>query len=160
VIRYPFLSLALALALALSLPAAASAADAEAETKTLAQDILTKGAALFDTRDAGAMAATYTEEAELSLISKDKDTGRYKVENTHGRTAVERFYQDLFKDRKPGTTSRNAVEYARLVGSDLMIIHGKFTPDVAQGDALPFVQVRVKDGDHWLIQSLQIVLPG
>ncbi|MDR3638607.1 MAG: hypothetical protein P4L84_32680 [Isosphaeraceae bacterium] len=153
-IRYAFL------ALALLLPAVASAADAEAEAKVLAQDILTKGAALFDTRDASAMAATYVEEAELSLISKDKDTGRFKAENTHGRTSIERFYQDLFKDRKPGTTSRNVVEYARFVGTDVLIIHGKFTLDVTQGDALPFVQVRVKDGDKWLIMNLQIVLPS
>lgn len=146
--------------LVLLLPSVASAADAATEAKTLAQDILTKGAALFDTRDAAAMAATYTEEAEFTLISKDKDTGRFKAENTHGRTAIERFYQDFFKDRKPGTMSRNVVEYARLVGTDLLIIHGNFTPDVAQGDALPFVQVRIKDGDQWLIMSLQLVLPG
>jgi len=144
------------LALALLLPTAALAADPDA--KTVAQDILTKGATLFDTRDAAAMAATYTEEAELSLISKDKDTGKYKVENTHGRTSIERFYQDFFKDRKPGTTSRNVVEFAQSAGPDVLVIYGRFTPDVAQGTAFPFVQTRVKDGDRWLIISIQLYL--
>ena len=148
------------LVLALSLPSVASAADAATEAKTLAQDILTKGAALFDTRDAAAMAATYTEEAEFTLIARDKDTGKFKTEKANGRTAMERYYQDFFKNRKPDTTSRNVVEWAHLVGSDVLIIHGNFAPDVAQGDAFPFVQIRVKDGDRWLIMSLQIVLPG
>lgn len=143
--------------LAVLLPAAASAAEPDA--KVLAEDILTKGAALFDTRDAGAMAATYTEEAELSLISKDKDTGRFKSENTHGRTAVEQFYRDLFKDRKPETTSRNVVHYARYVGPNMLVIQGDFTVDVAKGDTFPFFQTRVREGDRWLIIAMQIYLP-
>ena len=49
------------LSLALLLPTVAPPADPDA--KRLAQAILTKGAALFDTRDAAAMAATYTEDA-------------------------------------------------------------------------------------------------
>ena len=49
------LSLAAALLLASS--------DSTRDAKGLAQDILTKGAALFDSRDAAAMAATYAENA-------------------------------------------------------------------------------------------------
>lgn len=146
------------LACSLLVPAAASADETEA--KKQAEDILTKGSALFDTRDAAAMTATYTEDAGLSLISKDKGTGKYKTDNSRGRVEVERFYQDFFKDRKPGTTSRNLVEFARFVGSDLLIIHGRFTPDVGQGDSFPFVQVRVKEGDKWLITGLQVFLPS
>jgi hypothetical protein len=53
----------LAVAVTLGLTLFARAEDKDA--KTLAQDILDKGAALFDKRDAAAMAATYTEDAQL-----------------------------------------------------------------------------------------------
>ncbi len=146
--RFPILSLALLL------PTAASADDMDA--KRLAQDILTKGAALFDTRDAAAMAATYMEDAEGILVIKDKDTGTYKAQVSRGRFAIERGYQNIFKDRKPATKSRNVVEYAHFVGTDLLIIHGAFTLDVSQGVSFPFIQVRAKKGDKWLIMSLQV----
>ena len=142
------------LSLALLFPTMAPAAETDA--KQLAQDILTKGAALFDTRDAAAMAATYAEDAEGSLILKDKDTGKYKVQVSRGRSAIEQGYQNIFKTRKAGTTSRNVVEYAHFVGTDLLIIHGTFTLDVSQGVSFPFVQVREKQGDKWLILSLQV----
>ncbi len=142
------------LSLALLLPRVAPAADPDA--KQLAQAILTKGAALFDTRDAAAMAATYIEDAELSLVIKDKGTGTFKAQVTRGRSAIERGYQNIFKDRKAGTTSRNVVEYAHFVGTDLLIIHGTFTLDVSQEVSFPFVQVRAKQGEKWLIMSLQL----
>jgi ketosteroid isomerase-like protein len=142
------------LSVALLLPTMAPAADLDA--KQLAQAILTKGATLFDTRDAAAMAATYIEDAELSLVIKDKATGTYKVQVTRGRSAIERGYQNIFKDRKPGTTSRNVVEYAHFVGTDLLIIHGTFTLDVGQEGSFPFVQVRAKQREKWLIINLQL----
>ncbi len=89
-------------ALCLSLPAAAPADESDA--KQLAQSILTKGAALFDTRDAAAMAATYTDDAEGSVIKKDGGTGKYKIELTRGRAEFEHAYQELFKSRTAGTT--------------------------------------------------------
>ncbi len=144
------------LSLVLLLPAVARANDSDA--KTLAQDILTKGAALFDTRDAAAMAATYLEDADLTIISKDDNTGKFKNEMSRGRSAIERAYQDFFKDRKPGTTSRNHVTYAHFVGNDMLIIHGNFNLDTSQEDYYPFVQIRLKQGDKWLIQSLQFVV--
>ena len=144
------------LSLALLLPTAAPAADEDA--KQLAQSILTKGAALFDTRDAAAMAATYTEDAELILFAKDKDTGTYKAQVTRGRSAIEQGYQNIFKDRKPGTTSRNVVEFAHFVGTDLLIIHGTFTLDVSQGGSFPFIQVRAKKGEKWLLMNLQLFI--
>jgi len=142
------------LSLALLFPNAAPAADTNA--KQLAQDFLTKGAALFDSRDAAAMAATFTDDAECSLYLRDKDTGKYKVQVSRGRSAIEQGYHNIFKTRKPGTTSRNVVEFAHFVGTDLLIIHGTFTLDVSNGVAFPFVQVRAKQGDQWLILSLQV----
>ena len=87
----------------------ASAADSAQDARSLTQDILTKGAALFDMRDAAAMAATYMEDADGIVVIKDNDTGTYKTQVTRGRSAIERGYQNIFKDRKPGTTSRNVV---------------------------------------------------
>jgi hypothetical protein len=144
----------LILSVALLLPTMAPAADLDA--KQLDQAILTKGATLFDTRDAAVMAATYIEDAELSLVFKDKNTGTYKVQVTRGRSAIVRGYQNIFKDRKPGTTSRNIVEYAHFVGTDPLIIHGTFTLDVGQEGSFPFVQVRAKQGEKWLIINLQL----
>src|SRR5512135_1735362 len=130
------------LSLALLAPMAATAAEQDA--KQVAQDILSKGAALFDARDATAMADTYAEDAELSLVGKDKDTGTYKASVTRGRSAIERFYHNLYRSEKPGTKSRNVVEFAHFIGDDLLIIHGTFRPDLSHGGPLPFVQVREK----------------
>jgi hypothetical protein len=143
------------LSLALLVPAAAPSSDRDA--KQLAQDILTRGAARFDTRDAAAMAATYTEHAEVTLISGG-DTGKHHVQSTRGRAAIRHLYRKLFDDRKEGTTSRNAVEFAHFIGPDLLVIHGTFTADVSKGGPISFVQVRAKEGEQWLIIGLQLFL--
>jgi hypothetical protein len=126
------------------------------DAKTVAQDVLDKGSALFDTRDAVAMAATYTEDAELLWIDKDSTTGEIKVSVKNDRTEIESLYRDLFKDAKEKTTSKNTVEYARFVGADLMVIHGVFQPDVDKQGRFPFVQMRLKQGEKWVIKNLQL----
>jgi hypothetical protein len=144
------------LGLAFMVPISAPARGQDA--KVLAQDILDKGAALFDKKDAGAMAATYVEDAELSLIDKDQSTGTYKSQVTRGRDAIERFYEKIFADRKEGAKARNVVESAYLIGSDLMVIHGRFAPDADSGGRYPFIQVRTKRNDRWLIMNLQLFI--
>ena len=144
------------LCFALAGPSTTPAQDQDA--KRLAQDILNQGSALFDTKDAAAMAATYVEDAELSLIGKDQGSGTYKTQVTRGRDAIEKFYQNIFKDRQDGAKSRNVVEYAHFVGSDLLIVHGTFAPDADRGGAIPFVQVRARRGEKWLMMSLQLFL--
>jgi hypothetical protein len=140
--------------LAFLLPTAAPAADQNA--KQLAQAILTKGAALFDTRDAAAMAATYAEIAEVTAYSKDNDTGALKTGTERGRADIQKAYADLFKNRSPSTHCRNVVEDAHFVGSDLLVIRGTFVLDVADEHPIPFIQVRTKQGDKWLILNLQL----
>lgn len=144
------------LGLFIALPLAVQAQDKDA--KTLAQQVLDKGAELYDTRDAAAMAATYTEDARLIWLEKDNDTGRYKTSAKEGRADIEGIYRDMFKDSTEKTTSRNVVEFARFLAPDLMVIHGTFQPNVANQGKYPFVQVRVKQGDKWLMKSLQVVL--
>jgi hypothetical protein len=142
------------LALMFVVPISVSAQDRDA--KTVAQDVLDKGAALFDTREAAAMAATYTEDAQLLWIDKDGTTGEIKVTVKRDRAEIESLYHDLFKDAKEKTTSKNTVEFARFVGTDLMVIHGVFQPNVDKDGKFPFVQMRVKLGEKWMIKNLQL----
>jgi hypothetical protein len=144
----------LALTFTLGLALAARAEDKDA--KTLAQDILDKGAALFDKRDAAAMAATYTEDAQLEWIEKDSAAGGIKIDTKKGREEIEALYRDLFKESKEATTSKNAVEFARFVGSELLVIEGDFQPNVANEATFHFIQLRLKQGDKWLMRSLQL----
>jgi len=143
----------LVLAVVLALPFSAKAQEKDA--KKLAEEILDKGAELFDTRDATAMAATYTEDAQIQSIAKDDSTGEIKVEVKKGRSEIESLYRDVFKDAKAKTTSKNTVEFARFVAPDMMIIQGVFQPNVASKGKFPFVQLRVKQGDKWVMKNLQ-----
>jgi hypothetical protein len=147
--RFPILVLGVVLALASS----SEAQDKDA--KTLAQEILDKGSALFDTRDATAMAATYTEDAQIEWIAKDDSTGEIKVDVKKGRAEIESLYHDVFKDAKEKTTSKNTVEFARLIAPEVIVIQGVFQPNVANKGKFPFVQVRVKQGDTWVMKNLQ-----
>jgi hypothetical protein len=134
-----------------------SAFGQDEDAKKLAQGILDKGAVLFGKRDAEAMTRTYTEGARVVLISKDKDTQEYKADVREGRAAIHDLYSDAYKNTEETITSRNTVEFARRVAPDLLVIHGMFEPNVGKG-SYPFVQVRKKEGDKWLILSLQLYI--
>jgi ketosteroid isomerase-like protein len=124
------------------------------DAKKIAEEILTKGASLFDARDSKALAATYTEDAVFTLFMKDGDS--IKTEERRGSVEIEEFYKKLFDGQTAATTSKNHVETARLVGHDVLIIQGNFQTDTSRDDSLPFVQVRVKRGDKWLMKTLQV----
>ena len=128
----------------------------EKDAKAVAQEVLDKGSALFDTQDAAAMAATYTEDAQLLWVDKDDSTGEIKVSVKKDRSEIESLYRDLFKDATEKTTSKNTVEFARFVAPDLMVIQGVFQPNVDKPAKFPFVQMRVKQGDKWLLKNLQL----
>ncbi len=102
------------------------------------------------------MAATYTEDAQLEWIEKDSAAGGIKIDVKKGREEIETVYRDLFKDAKEATTSKNIVEYARFVSSELLVIEGDFQPNVANDGKFHFVQMRVKQGDKWQMRSLQL----
>ena len=132
----------------------------EKDAKSVAQGVLDKGSALFDTHDAAAMASTYTEDAQLLWIDKDGTSGEIKVSVKKDRAEIEALYHDLFKDAKEKTTSKNTVEFARLVTPELMVIHGVFQPNLDKPDKFSFVQTRVKVGDKWLIKILDLYVFG
>lgn len=147
-----------ALTLMLVLPMTVRADDKDA--KMVAQGLLDKGAALFDTRDAAAMAATYTEDAQILWFDKDSSTGEIKLSFKKERGEIEALYQDLFKDVKEQTTSKNTVEYARFITPEVMVIHGVFQPRLDKPDKFSFVQTRVKVGEKWLMKVLELYVLG
>ncbi len=129
------------------------------EAMNLARKLTEEGAATFSMADAKAMAAYYTEDALVFLQGKN-DAG-YSVKQYDGRAEIERLYADFFKE--PATIrAKNTVDYARLLAPDLLVIAGTFEPNqlAAKPLRLPFYQVRVKQGEKWLIHSVRIfVLP-
>ena len=141
----------------LSASSFARAQDDDARAKTLAQDILDRGSALFDGRDAAAMAATYVEMGQILLIKGATDQGSIEVETISGRPAIEKGYADLFKDRLPEHKSRNTVESARFLGDNTLLIEGRFALNRDQGDSIRFIQLRVRQGDQWKIVTLQMM---
>jgi hypothetical protein len=147
------------LALCLALVPLAARAD-ESEAKTEAQAILDKGSALFDKRDAAAMAATYTEDAQIFWTAKQNESAEPTIDTKKGRTEIEGLYRDLFKDGQEKTTSKNVVEFARRIAPEVLVIQGTFQPDTEKPGKYPFVQVRVKQGDTWRIKSLQFFVYG
>jgi ketosteroid isomerase-like protein len=130
-----------------------TAAPAQDATATATQ-LLQAGAATFDTKDAAAMAATYTEDAEITLFTQSDSS--LQAQQYQGKERIHKLYADLFKNAAE-STSRNVVEYARFVGPDVLLIGGTFEPDVGGDLILQFVQVRVRqDGGAWRIRNLQL----
>jgi ketosteroid isomerase-like protein len=130
------------------------------EAMNLARKITEEGAATFSKADAKAMAAYYTENAIVFVQSKN-DEG-HSVKEYDGKAEIERLYADLFKNGHGTLRAKNTVEYARLLAPDLLVIAGMFEPDqlAVKPMKVPFYQVRVKQGDKWLIHSLRLfVLP-
>ena len=73
-----------------------------------------------------------------------------------GRADIEQFYREIFKDQG-AIDSENTVEFARLISPDLLVVHGRFRPDTGKPE-WPFVQMRVKQGDSWLMSKLWLFL--
>jgi RNA polymerase sigma factor (sigma-70 family) len=138
-------------------PAARPAAPPKSEAETIAETFLKAGSDLFDAKNAAALAATYTEDAEILLVGR-KD-GQHDEGTKRGRAEIEPFYRDLFADAG-AIDSENTVEFARLISPDVLVVHGRFRPDTGKPE-WPFVQMRVKQGDRWLISKLWLFLtPG
>jgi len=138
-------------------PAAAFGQDGDTRALTVARDTLDRGAALFDKRDAAAMAATYVETAEIIVIKRASDSDRIVIETKQGRTAIEQAYAEIFRDRLPEHRSRNTVESARFMNPDLLLIRGRFAMNRDQGDTVQFVQVRAREGGQWKVVTMQLM---
>jgi hypothetical protein len=155
--RRPLLLIAALFALPLALGLAGPDDDAGARAE--AQALLDKGAALFDSRNAAAMAATYIEDGSIIVIKRQHNASRGEVElqSFRGRAQIEKGYADIFKERAPEYRSRNTVDVARYLGPNVLLIHGRFAFNREQGDSIQFVQVRARVGATWQIVSMQLV---
>jgi hypothetical protein len=143
-------------AAAIMLAPAAHAQDApvDREALDLARTILDHGASLYDAKDPEVMAATYTDDAEITIVSKK--SAELRTETKRGRAEIEEVYRGLFKNA--GTIhSKNTVEYARRLDPEMLLIAGVFQPN-SDSLRVPFVQVRIKRGEKWLMHSLRIFL--
>lgn len=131
-------------------------APVETAAEAVAKQVLAEGSKLFDAKDAKALAETYTPDGQVTLYAP-KD-GALTAETREGRAAIEAAYREFFGNAEPH--SRNDVETARFAGPDILIIQGKFCVDTtsANADFWPFVQVRVKQADKWLLRDLQLFL--
>jgi ketosteroid isomerase-like protein len=145
----------LAVALPLSLRTAAAGDDAKAQ----AEKLLTAGAKMFEAKDAKGLAATYTGDAAITAVTREKDSGKLKTEVTRGRADIEKTYGDMFKGDAT-FHAKNTIEYARWAGPDILVVAGHFEPDTQSSEPIkvPFVQVRVKEGDAWKIANLQLFI--
>ena len=133
-------------------------ADNADEATKIAAKLTTEGAANFDRKDSKTLAESYTEDAALTLVSKDKDTGGIKTDSKRGRGEIQGFYDSLFKDA--GTVhSKNTVEHARRINDDILLITGVFEPSIpAETIKVAFVQIRVRQDDKWRISNIQLFL--
>lgn len=120
------------------------------EAEKLAETLLNTGSDLFDAKDAQALAASYTEDGEIHLI--DNQNGQYRDEIKSGQSEIEALYRDMFRNA-PTIDSENRVEFARLVAPDVLVIHGRFRPNVGEPE-MPFVQTRIKQRDEWRIRRI------
>ena len=135
------------------LPPRVDLAEKPAAERT-AERVLTTGSELFDAKDAKALAATFTLDGEIHLFDmKAKREGDVPI---RGRADIEGFYVNMFEDAST-VDSQNTVEFARFVAPDVLIINGRFRPNVGEQE-LPFIQVRVKQRDEWLLSKLWLFL--
>ncbi|HEU5115289.1 MAG TPA: hypothetical protein VFT74_01290 [Isosphaeraceae bacterium] len=124
----------------------------------LAETLTKQGAVDFSARDARALAESYTDDGTVAVVVHDQSTGGAKEIEKQGRREIQELYEEMFRD---GLTidAHNEVDYARKIGSDFLMIAGTF--EIKRGllevTRMPFVQVRIKQGDRWLIQSMRVV---
>ncbi len=144
------------LCLLLAAPAVLAQTD-DAKAKALAEELLDRGAKLFDSMDAEAMAATYVDKAIVIMVTKEQDTEAYQPEMVQGHDAIVDLYKKAFENRSAETRSRNTVSRALFVKPDLLLIEGTFAFDVEQGDFIGFSQLRAKQGEHWRIVTLEFM---
>ena len=126
----------------------------EKDAKTVAQDVLDKGSAflILETR---LRWPRLTPKTRSSVDRQRQFHERDQGQRQEGPREIESLYRDLFKDAAEKTTSKNTVEFARFVVPDLMVIQGVFQPNIDKPAKFPFVQMRVKQGDKWLMKNLQ-----
>jgi len=126
----------------------------DSEAGKIAEAFLKSGSKLFDAKDAAGLAATYTEDGQILLVSK-KD-GQIQNEMREGRASIEELYRSVF-EAVTDPDSANTIEHSRLISPELLVVHGHFRAKPGMTE-FPFVQLRVKQGDRWLLSKLWLFL--
>jgi hypothetical protein len=130
----------------------------DAEAIRIATEVTTAGAKHFAAKDAQALADTYLDDGRIVLISVDQDSRALKREVREGRSAVLASYQELFKS-PDAISAVNRVEYARMLGPDLLEISGTLVLTDSNGmHRSPFTQLRAREGSAWRIAEVQLFL--
>jgi ketosteroid isomerase-like protein len=132
----------------------AVAADPKSEADTIAEAFLKAGSKLFDAEDAAGLAATYTEDAQILLVTK-RD-GQIQNEGRRGRADIEELYRSVFQ-AVDEPDSENTIEHAHLISPEVLVVHGRFRAKPGMAE-FPFVQLREKRGDRWLLSRLWLFL--
>jgi ketosteroid isomerase-like protein len=129
------------------------------EASDLAKKVLDQGALFFEKKNLADMVNQYLEDARVFGVQKDQNTGEIQVETWVGKSEIESQYRKLFDESKP-FYAKNEVNYARLIGDDILMVAGTFHLAVGDGQPLklPFVQVREKRGDAWKIRSMRVFI--
>lgn len=120
----------------------------------LADRILDEGSKRFNAKDSAGLAASYSEAGTIRIMGRDGQEQREEIKQ--GRAEVESFYRDFFRG-VGSIESENTVDFARFATPELLIIHGRFRPDRG-AHQMPFVQLRQKHDDQWLINTLWLFL--
>ncbi len=136
------------------LAAEAGAADPKSEADKIAETFLKAGAKLFDAKDSAGLAATYTEDGQILLVSKKE--GQIQTEVREGRAKIEELYGSVFQ-AVDEPDSENTIEHSRLISPEVLVVHGRFRAKPGMAE-FPFVQLRVKQGDKWLLSKLWLFL--
>ncbi|RUL87710.1 YybH family protein [Tautonia sociabilis] len=141
--------------LLLALGAAVATVPAVQDAQEIAVRLLEDGSSAFNNKDVAALANSYAEDAVIELISQSEDG--FDSTTYEGREAIRTLYTDLFSNAA-SVRSKNVVEYARLVGPDLLLIGGTFEPNRSSSPTLQFVQLRTRTEDGtWLIRRLTLI---
>ncbi len=115
-----------------------------------------EGAKIFSSKNLDAMLATYAEDSQVEIISRNEATGGLKRDQSTGKNEIRKLYEDMFKT-EGSIDARNTVETARFVGPEMLLITGTF--EVSAGgrtSTFPFVQVRTRRDGKWLLAHVQV----
>lgn len=128
------------------------------DAKALAEKLTAEGATAFAARDVRALIESYSDDASVIVVIHNQSSGGATEVERRGRPDIQELYEELFRDGL-SIDAHNEVDYARQIGPNFLMIAGtlEFKRGLLDVTRMPFVQLRVKQGDRWLIQSMRVL---
>jgi hypothetical protein len=122
----------------------------------LAKKVTSEGAKILCSKSTPAMMATYAEDSQVEVLSRNASSGGLNRDIRTGKSEIQKLYDELFKT-EGAIDARNVVDSARFLGSNLLLITGTLEISAGgQSSTFAFVQVRTKEADRWLLTNLQV----